>query len=69
MLMRLMAWVFLLSLACSASAALAEDGYDLWLRYRPLPAEWLAAYRPKVSECNFAGHPGLRAGRPSSERR
>jgi alpha-glucuronidase len=48
--MRTIAWLLLLSLAGSASTALAEDGYDLWLRYRPLPAEWLAAYRPQVSE-------------------
>lgn len=34
----------LISASLGASAAHAEDGYDLWLRYRPLPA----AQRPAV---------------------
>jgi alpha-glucuronidase len=54
--MRTIAWLFLLSLSGVASTALAEDGYDLWLRYRPLPAESLAAYRPQVSEIIQAEH-------------
>jgi len=28
----------------------AEDGYDLWLRYRPLPADSATAYRANVSQ-------------------
>jgi alpha-glucuronidase len=56
MLMRMIAWLLLLSLSCSASAALAEDGYDLWLRYRPLPAEWLDAYHPKATELVPGAH-------------
>jgi alpha-glucuronidase len=56
MLMRMIAWLLLLSLSCSASAALAEDGYDLWLRYRPLPAEWVNAYHPKATELVPAAH-------------
>ena len=56
MLIRTIAWLLLLSLAGSASAALAEDGYDLWLRYRPMPAEWLAAYRPKATELVPGAH-------------
>ena len=28
-----------------ATPALAEDGYDLWLRYRPVEKHWLASYR------------------------
>jgi alpha-glucuronidase len=56
MLMRTIVWLLLLSLTGSASAALAEDGYDLWLRYRPLPAEWVAAYRPKVTELVQGAH-------------
>jgi alpha-glucuronidase len=54
--MRTIAWLLLLSLSCSASAALAEDGYDLWLRYRPLPAEWLDAYHPKTTELVPGAH-------------
>jgi alpha-glucuronidase len=46
----MIAWLALLTLSGSASGALAEDGYDLWLRYRPVPAEWLAAYRSEVRE-------------------
>lgn len=28
-----------------ATPTLAEDGYDLWLRYRPVEKHWLASYR------------------------
>jgi len=37
-LLALCATLFLLAGALPATAAHAEDGYDLWLRYRPLPA-------------------------------
>ena len=47
---RIFLWLLLLGLACSAPVALAEDGYDLWLRYRPLPAEWLEAYHRRTTE-------------------
>jgi alpha-glucuronidase len=47
---RIFLWLLLLGLACSTPAALAEDGYDLWLRYRPLPAEWLEAYHRRSTE-------------------
>jgi alpha-glucuronidase len=36
----------LLAAAGLSSPALAEDGYDLWLRYRPLEAAVLSQYRP-----------------------
>ena len=36
--------VFLLALACAGTAR-PEDGYDLWLRYRPLDAPSQARYR------------------------
>ncbi len=32
-----------------ASAAFAEDGYELWLRYRPVEAAWQARYRPEAA--------------------
>ncbi len=35
---------------CAASFAHAEDGYDLWLRYRPVEAPWLERYRTAVRE-------------------
>ena len=47
---RIFLWLLLLGLACSAPVALAEDGYDLWLRYRPLPSEWLEAYHRRTTE-------------------
>ena len=31
------------------SPARAEDGYDLWLRYRPMETGALAQYRPLAS--------------------
>ena len=40
---RLFAALFLLLMAVPAYA---EDGYDLWLRYRPMEASALAQYRP-----------------------
>jgi alpha-glucuronidase len=36
---RLVTWCVALFLMLGALPARAEDGYDLWLRYRPLPAE------------------------------
>lgn len=47
---RIFLWLLLLGLASSAPVARAEDGYDLWLRYRPLPAEWLEAYHRRTTE-------------------
>src|SRR6185503_10347869 len=41
--MRFLIAAFLLLLAIPAQA---EDGYDLWLRYRPMEAAALAQYRP-----------------------
>jgi len=40
-------WVLLLM---SLTPAHAEDGYDLWLRYRPLPAAQAAGYRAHAGE-------------------
>ena len=36
--------VLALLLAAPVSA-LADDGYDLWLRYKPVEARWLTPYR------------------------
>src|SRR5687767_1985346 len=33
-----------------APAARAEDGYDLWLRYRPLPAAQVGSHLPRVTQ-------------------
>ncbi len=40
---------FVCLLVCAASAH-AEDGYDLWLRYRPVEAPWAARYRSFAAE-------------------
>jgi alpha-glucuronidase len=53
---RIFRLLLLLCLACSAPVALAEDGYDLWLRYRPVPAEWLEAYHRSTTEIISGAH-------------
>jgi alpha-glucuronidase len=42
--------LLLLTVLGTAPAALAEDGYELWLRYHPLPAQWLETYHRAVTE-------------------
>jgi alpha-glucuronidase len=39
----------------AAATAEAEDGYRLWLRYDPLPAETANAYRPRVTSVVVQG--------------
>ena len=39
-----------LIMAAAAAGARAEDGYDLWLRYRPMSGEWLKSYRDAARE-------------------
>lgn len=41
--------VALLWLLAAPLSGVAEDGYDLWLRYRPVEAEWLTNYRAAVT--------------------
>ena len=51
-------------LACGASSASAEDGYDLWLRYRPVQAEWLERYRTATTQIvALNGSPTIDAAR------
>jgi alpha-glucuronidase len=55
----------LISATLGASAAQAEDGYDLWLRYRPLPA----AQRPAVRTiAPSADTPTLKVARAELQR-
>ncbi len=42
--------LLLLVLAFTALAVRAEDGYDLWLRYRPLPEAQARQYRPVATQ-------------------
>lgn len=68
----------LFSASLSASVAHAEDGYDLWLRYRPLPAAQRPAVRAiapsadtptlKIARAELQrGLDGLVGGAPSSD--
>jgi len=52
------------ALLAFATAARAEDGYDLWLRYRPVEAAQVQAYRAAASELVVAdGSPTLAVAR------
>src|SRR5690606_11618763 len=42
--------VWTLCLAFFTHSAVAEDGYDLWLRYQPLAAEQRAVYAPATAQ-------------------
>jgi alpha-glucuronidase len=42
-------WLGLVLLLAARPAA-AEDGYDLWLRFRPVDRAWAARYRPFATE-------------------
>ena len=47
-----------------SSAALAEDGYDLWLRYHPVEKAWLGKYRAAATVLVTAGtSPTIQAAR------
>ena len=41
---------------CTGAEALADDGYRLWLRYDPLPANVVKDYRPRVTSVVVQGH-------------
>src|ERR1700729_2172784 len=51
---------FVCLLVCAASAH-AEDGYDLWLRYRPIQGPWAAQYRRFSAEVVAAPDANLAA--------
>jgi alpha-glucuronidase len=48
--MKFTSWLLVLVLAGATPAVFAEDGYDLWLRYKPVPAESLETYRRAAVE-------------------
>jgi alpha-glucuronidase len=56
--MRRLAWLFLL---LCASGVHAEDGYDLWLRYRPIEGSWAPRYRNFATEVIAAPDANLAA--------
>jgi alpha-glucuronidase len=51
-----------------ATIAHAEDGYDLWLRYRPLPAAETKAYAPHLTSIVAADSPILTVARQELQR-
>src|SRR5687767_11847616 len=58
----LAAAVLLLAAAFAAAPAAAEDGYDLWLRYRPLPPALQQSYAPRLVQLSVPGSsPTLKA--------
>ena len=53
----------------ATQTALAEDGYDLWLRYRPLAADQAQALRTHASQLvTTPGTPGLATARTELQR-
>jgi alpha-glucuronidase len=57
-----MALVFAALGLCGHHPAGAEDGYDLWLRYRPLETQWAGPYKQAATELvGAAGSPTLAA--------
>jgi alpha-glucuronidase len=54
---------------CFVTAAKAEDGYDLWLRYQPVEKQWLAPYRVSAATLVTAGQsPTMKAASDELER-
>ena len=50
--------LLLVIVSCAgATTAHAEDGYDLWLRYRPVESPWLERYRRAARELIAADQP------------
>src|SRR5882672_6950292 len=46
-----LAWPAWMALGmCGLPCVHAEDGYDLWLRYRPVEQPWLERYRASIRE-------------------
>ena len=65
----LVAFALLFLLALAPGAARAEDGYDLWLRYRPVEREWQARYAASATALvGEAPSPVLQAARDELRR-
>ncbi len=50
-----LAFVVLLLAAALPASARAETGYELWLRYQPVEAQWQARYAARVTHFTAAG--------------
>jgi alpha-glucuronidase len=53
-------WAFVFALVCASPLARAETGYELWLRYAPIPAQQQGVYRITLLQAATAS-PTLRA--------
>ena len=63
------ALALLFAMLCASGSAFAEDGYDLWLRYRPVPAQQAEAYRAAATQLVAAGaNPAQVAARTELQR-
>jgi alpha-glucuronidase len=66
---RLLALVLLALLGFPATAARPEDGYDLWLRYQPVEAQWQGRYAGSATALvGDAPSPTLRVARDELRR-
>lgn len=66
--MRTILWAGALLAVCSAAPAFAEDGYDLWLRYRPMEAAAVVRYASHAVAVVGGDSPSLRAAEGELER-
>jgi alpha-glucuronidase len=60
--------IFILMAPLPAAAQDVEDGYDLWLRYRPLDSAHMAQYAPRVMAVASGDSPTLTAARQELQR-
>jgi alpha-glucuronidase len=65
---RTVLWAGALLAACFAVPASAEDGYDLWLRYRPMTTADVALYAPHATAIIGGDSPTLRAAESELQR-
>ncbi|MET0289567.1 MAG: alpha-glucuronidase family glycosyl hydrolase [Pseudoxanthomonas sp.] len=63
-MVRVLSWWLLAAMAMMVQPAVAEDGYDLWLRYHPLPAAQQQTYAARARSVLAPGQtPTQRAAR------
>ena len=61
--------LLLLAIVALALPARAEDGYDLWLRYRPVEAAWRVQYQPATAALvPLGGSPTIQAATDELQR-
>ena len=60
-------WLVVAALLLPSTAAVAEDGYDLWLRYRRLPQAALDQVRPTVAGIHWSDSDDVRVQTAAAE--